>query len=234
MTTGNSKLLVACAWCGPAFALCFAIGFVLLAGFLPPPSPEDSAREIVDMYRDDDAIKAGTVVMMLGTIFAPFWGIAMASQTRKTEADKDFPVLTYVQVACTGIFTLTLAIFIMAWAVAAFRAGETDPEVTQALNDFGFFVLLFDYAPFCAWVASFAIAILLDRSKDPVFPRWAGYLNLWIVALSIPGGLIVFFKDGPLAWDGVVAFYLPVVAFFIWLVPMTWLTIRGIKRDAPA
>lgn len=224
------KLLLVAVWCGPVFAFLFAIGFVLLAGFLPPPSPEDSAAEIVAFYRSDlDAIRAGTVVMMLATPFLAPWGLAMASQTRRTE--RGFPIITCLQVACVAIVTLTIAVFVLIWAVAAFRAGETSPETTQALNDIAFFLLLFDWSPFCLWVASFAVAIFMDHNESPVFPRWAGYFNLWVVALSVPGGFIVFFKDGPLAYDGFIAFYFPVVVFFIWLVTMTILTIRAIKQD---
>jgi hypothetical protein len=49
--------------------------------------------------------------------------------------------------------------------------------------------------------------------------------------MSLPGGLIVFFKTGPLAFHGFVAYYFPIVVFFIWLVVMTTFSIRAIKRD---
>ena len=93
----NRRLLLACAWCGPAFAVMFAIGFVLLAGFLPPPSPSDSPAQIVDFYREDQtALRIGMCVMMLATPLIGPWGIAMASQTRRTESG--FPILTAIQV----------------------------------------------------------------------------------------------------------------------------------------
>lgn len=227
----NTRTLLACAWCGPLFALLFAIGFVPLAGFLPPPTAHDSAAEIVAMYESDpDLFRLGTIVMMIGVFFIAPWGCAMASQTRRTE--KGFPILTCIQVICTGVVVLTIAVFVTIWAVASFRAGSISPETTQTLNDIGFFLLLFDWSPFCLWVASFAVAIFMDDSDEPVFPRWAAYLNLWVVFLSLPGGLIVFFKTGPLAFHGFVAFYFPVVVFFIWLVVMTVLTMRAIKAEA--
>jgi hypothetical protein len=226
----DRKLLLACAWCGPVFALLFAIGFALLAGLIPPPSPEDSPAEIVDFYRDDlTAFRVGACLMMLALLFLPPWGVAMASQTRRTESG--FPVLTAIQLICTGVILLTIVIIVLLWAIAAFRPGETSPEITQAINDVAFFTFLFDWTPFSLWVLSFAVAIFLDRGTPPVFPRWAAYLNLWIVLMSIPGTLIVFFKDGPFAFNGFVAFYFPVVVFFIWLVVMTTLTIRAIKSQ---
>lgn len=227
----NRRFMRWCLWSGPAMAVLFGIGFFPLAGFMPPPSPHDTAAEIVRWYQDNlDGIRIGTVIMMLATPLIAPWGVALAAQTARTE--KGFPVIAAIQIMCTGIVVLTIAVFTLIWAVASFRAGETSASTTQALNDIAYFLLLFDWSPFCLWVASFAVAIFLDDSEHPVFPRWAAYLNLWIVLLSIPGGLVVFFKHGPLAYNGFVAFYFPVVVFFIWLVAMTVLGFRAVDQDA--
>jgi hypothetical protein len=129
------------------------------------------------------------------------------------------------------VVTLTIAVFVLIWAVASFRAGQIPAQTTRTLNDLAFFLLLFDWSPFCLWVASFAVAIFRDRSAEPVFPRWAAYLNLWVVFLSIPGCLIVFFKHGPFAFNGFVAFYFPVVVFFVWLVVMTVLALKALRTS---
>jgi hypothetical protein len=75
--------------------------------------------------------------------------------------------------------------------------------------------------------------MLLDRSADPVFPRWAGYLNLWATICLTPGSLVPFFHDGPLAWDGLTALYLPLVAFASWVIVNSVLLLRaiGLQRD---
>jgi hypothetical protein len=79
------------------------------------------------------------------------------------------------------------------------------------------FFLLFDWSPFCLWVATFAVVIFRDRGERPVFPRWAGYLNLWVILLSLPGLLACYFVVG---------------VFFVWLVVMTVLGIRATDRGA--
>jgi hypothetical protein len=71
MNGRDARFLIACIWCGPIFALIFGIGFAVLAGFVPPPSPHDSAAQIARLF-DSDSIRAGTVVMMAGT---PFIGV---------------------------------------------------------------------------------------------------------------------------------------------------------------
>ena len=61
--------------------------------------------------------------------------------------------------------------------------------------------------------------------------RWAGYLNLWVILLSLPGGVQVFFKDGPFAYNGLLACYFVVRVFFVWLVVMTMLGFRATDRS---
>jgi hypothetical protein len=56
-------------------------------------------------------------------------------------------------------------------------------------------------------------------------------LNLWYAILAVPGGMIVFFHDGPLAWNGVIGFWVPVVAFFIWIVAVAVVVMRAIDRE---
>ena len=227
----NRKLLLACLWCGPAFALLFAVGLARVSGFIPPPSPHDSPQEIGNFYTDDlTAFRIGTCLMMLAAPLLGPWGIALASQTRRTETG--FPVLTAIQVFMTGVILLTIAIIVLLWALASFRAGEASPDTVRDWNDFAFFLFLFDWSPFALWLVTFAVAIFLDRNDPPVYPRWAAYLNLWLATLGIPGGLIVFFKHGALAYNGALGFYFPVVAFFVWLVVMTWLTFNNLKSEA--
>jgi hypothetical protein len=51
--------------------------------------------------------------------------------------------------------------------------------------------------------------------------------------LYVPGACLAFFQHGAFAWNGLLAFYVPVAAFFIWLVVMTVLTLRSINRPRP-
>jgi hypothetical protein len=46
------------------------------------------------------------------------------------------------------------------------------------------------------------------------------------------GGIAVFFKHGPFAWNGIIGFYAPLTVFFVWLVITTYLLLTAIKRQA--
>jgi hypothetical protein len=82
---------------------------------------------------------------------------------------------------------------------------------------------------------SIGIAILRDRRQQPVYPRWVGFVNIWLAVLFCPGNFIYFFRSGPLAWNGLLSWWATVVGFFVWLVVMIVMTFKAIAhQDAEA
>ena len=88
--------------------------------------------------------------------------------------------------------------------------------------------------PFILQNITLAIASFVETANPPVFTRWYGYFNLWVALLSLPSGALVIFNDGPLAWNGVFAFYLSVTATFVWMIVTTYLLLRGINAEERA
>jgi hypothetical protein len=82
--------------------------------------------------------------------------------------------------------------------------------------------------------ALIAVAVLQDRSTVPVFPRWVGWLNVWTVLLFLPGPFCVFFKTGPLAWDGIFPWWIPFIVFALWMVIMIVVVHQSINRTTRA
>jgi hypothetical protein len=76
------------------------------------------------------------------------------------------------------------------------------------------------------------VAILTDEREEPVFPRWAGYLNLWVALLLAPAGIVVFFKHGAFAWNGLIGFFCPLFAYCVWSITMFVLVRRAIEQEA--
>ena len=91
--------------------------------------------------------------------------------------------------------------------------------------------MLFTWAPFAAWFTLIATTLFSDKSETPLYPRWVAYLNLWCGLLGAPGGLIVFFKSGPFAYDGLIGFYIPFGVFTLWIVVMTVQMLKVQARD---
>lgn len=77
------------------------------------------------------------------------------------------------------------------------------------------------------------VATLRDAREHPVFPRWFGYLNLWVAFAFLPGPFIIFFHTGAFAWNGFAAFWIPASVFGVWF--GSWfLALRNAIEDEAA
>ncbi|CQD17652.1 hypothetical protein BN1232_03966 [Mycobacterium lentiflavum] len=219
-------------WSGPAMIAVWLGAFLFIAGFIPPSRPSASAAEIVRLYADHSiAIKLGMVISMAGSALLVPWAIAISGQIRRIDGAK---ALADVQMVSCALLSLEFITPIGVWMAVSFRYDDRAPDVTRALHDLGW--ILFMTVIWSLWVQLLAIAaaILIDRRSEPVLPRWLGYLSLWVAMLIIPAGLVLFFKHGPFAWNGVVGLYIPLTAFVIWVMSMTITIHQKLSREIGA
>jgi hypothetical protein len=217
------------AWCGVAFCAVYGAG-ILIAGFLPPPSPNDNAAEISRFYAENAGrIRTGMLVMLLGAAFTiPFFAV-LTIQMRRIH--HRFDGLCLAQLIAGGVAVWVFTLPVIVFSVAAFRPGQDD-NVTQMLNDLGWFLFVWNLGTVTCQAVIIAVAIFSDRNPEPVFPRWVAYLNVWVAIGFLPGGLLTYFKTGIVAWDGLLAFWLAAVLFFSWILVLFWATLRAINREA--
>lgn len=218
-----------CAWGGVAMMVLLSIG-LFGCGIFPPISPNAPAEEVADFYRDDtDLIRAG----LLFSFFAfGLWGPFMAAIGTQLARIKDVsPVLVRTQQLAAGAGWIFLLIPMLFYSAAAFRP-DRDPSITQALNDISWITFIMPVVPFVTIATVVGVMILQDESDEPIYPRWFGYLNLWVALLQVPGGLLTFFKTGAFDWRGLFALWIPFTAFGIWMATLSWTTDRAIRRQA--
>ena len=210
----NTRSELLCAWSGAVFLLVFFAGFVPLANFLPPPSPSASAVEIASMYQQHAVqIRLGLVLMVFSwALIIPFAAGISIQINRMHDGPS---VLSYTQLACASSNVVLVIIPELLWTTAAFRP-EQNPELIRMLNDMGWITFLWPVGTFVVQVVAVGLATLSDKNDRPIFPRWFGFFCLWIAVLFLPGVMLTFFKTGPFAWDGLLVFWLAVVAFFGW------------------
>lgn len=218
------------AWCGPLMMVSFVIGSVVLARYLPPwINPNDSADRVAEIYANHATrIRIGLVFTVIAYALMGTWGVCLATQTRRKEGM--FPALTYAQLTAMAAGTAQIVVNTGLWAAAAFRPEETSPQITQALNDAGFIILLGTWVPFTIWAIAVGLSVLLDKSREPVFPRWSGYFSVWAGIGFIPGGTVWFFKAGAFGWAGAICLYVPFAVFGAWVLTFTVLAIRNVRR----
>jgi len=226
----NTRSQLLCVWASPVATVAWLVGFGVVAGFIPPPSPNDTAAQIQHLYLSNlTGIRAGMFITMMGAALIGPFVVAVSSQLRRIEGRLHSP-LADTQL---GLGVLMVLLFIMPCFMiegAAFRP-HADPQITQALNDAGFLPFVGGFMTTFFQMLAAGICILQDKAQR-VFPRWLGYMNIACAVLLIPAGFDVFFKTGPFAWDGGLALWMVLVEFCLWFLVMFWETRKAILREA--
>lgn len=227
----NPKAGIWFTWAGPLFVVLYSVG-MLMGGLFPPTDPNATSTQVAQFFIDHrTGIAIGTMLMCFGTGFLGLFIAAIAVQMRRTEIGS--PLMTYAGLASAFFVAIDASLIPTLWAVCAFRAGEMPPDTVRTINDICWFLFLFPWQlGGGVWFIAVALAILWDKSPRPVYPRWLGFASLWFCILTIPAGMIVFFKTGPFAFDGLLAFYVPLTALFIWVIVLTTETLKAFKRQA--
>ncbi|GLB93525.1 hypothetical protein Mkiyose1665_03070 [Mycobacterium kiyosense] len=216
-----------CAWSGIVCLVLMVAGFIGLARFFPPPSPALTTAETTRFILDHTTtIRWGMVVTMAAAVFLGVLAVEIAVQMRRIEGR--FPALAMIEFGFGMLFVLEFLYLLFFWQTATFRA-DRDPKLVELLNDMAWIPFVGLTGTAAAQVAAFGVAILIDRRPTPVFPRWLGYVNLWTAMIFCAGTFNVFFKRGPLAWNGLLAWWLPVVVFGVWLVLVSVYLIRAVQ-----
>jgi hypothetical protein len=222
MNRTNQLLCIHMTW---AFVVLVGGAFVV-AGWIPPPSPDQSNHEIAAMFRDHDNVRVAAAMFFFGGALFVAPCAAITAQLRRIEGPRE--VLGTLQIVSAAIGVIALQIPGALWLAISYRQG-IDESVVVTLNDVAWFFLL--GAVGSAVMQNLSIGVAILGSDGSVYPRWMGYANLWLMIGLLLGVFIPFFKTGPLAWNGVVGFWVVATAFFIWVFLMWSLTVKAIKSE---
>lgn len=227
-TITNLRILV---WTGPACVLMVFFGLFVMAGFFPPPSPEKTGAEVAEIWSDNQRLKQTGMILCFigGTLYATF-SLAIGFLLRKCTDDVVMPITQ----TALGVFgTVYFSFNFLILAVAGFRP-ELSEDSTQTLHDLGFIMTFSPAAPF--FLQYFAIALIILQIPDvkPLVPRWVAYFNMWVAIGLIPPSFIPLFDSGPLAWNGLLGFWIPVVVFGAWFLVMVPTMLRLLPRPERA
>lgn len=208
----KSKLQMLGAWCAIGYLVTVFIGWGGIAGLLfPPTPPSNTVEQIQALYQASyTQIRIGMVLVMISAlVMIPFTAV-MSQFISRIEGGAG--VLTYsFLLGAAGNMVLTFYPAIW-WLVAAFRP-ERSPELIYLMNDMAWLQFLGGVTMYLAMPISVSIAAFCDGSANPVFPRWSGFVNIWLAVIVIPDQLLFFFHTGPFAWNGIFGLWLPVVGF---------------------
>lgn len=225
----NADTRKICLWSGYGFFVLYLIGIVAVAGFIPPPLPSLNAEATAAFFNARHArVLIGMSICAFASPLYLLWGVALLPQMFRMEKPR-FPVLTVAQGVSAGAGAVFFALSPLMWLTIAFRAGHV-ADTAQALNDFAWISWIVSWPFFSVQAAAVGLCILM--SPQTLIPRWVGYLSFWFALSMFPASAIVFFKVGPLAWNGVFALYLPLTMFALWFNVVTYWVARAIKSES--
>lgn len=221
------------AWCGIVMVTLLGVFFVLIGNLVPPLSPTSSAQEIAQFFIDNKLrVRVGIALSLLAACVGfPFLAV-ICLRIRRIEGR--WGVLAVTQIFAGVIFVPGFLFSLIVLAAAAFRPEQRSPEVTQALNDVFWLMFVGIVGSLVVQALVLTAATFIDRTDPPTFPRWFGYFNVWYALLALPGGAVVIFNDGPLAWNGVFAFWIPIGVFSVWVIAVSAVMLRSISADEAA
>jgi hypothetical protein len=216
-------------WTLPVLGFIWISAFFLFPGFVHPMSPTMSAEEVAAFYRDETARIRYSMILFnwFGVGLIPIV-MLLAMQIRRMAHRT--PILSYSLIACAGGPPSLFLIANMFWLLAAFRP-ERAPELTQLFNDLAWvtFTILVPYL--IAQSLLLALAIYWDRQDEPVFKPWVAHFNLLAAAALVPAAFTGLAFTGPIAWDGVLSFWVKNIAIAVWIIVMGVVLGQTIRRQ---
>jgi hypothetical protein len=215
-------------WSVVLFGLAFGIGWAVLPGLIPPFPPTLTPEQIAAKYAERTTqMRIGMSLLWLFAVTLMPWSFAVAAQIRRIEGDQ--AVLAPFFGTLGAVIVLSAVMPAWGWLVIAYRP-EMSPQLVHLINDFIWIMFIGWVSPTLFMAVTLAIATFVDRSPTPVFPRWFGYFNCWVATLDLGGAMVVFFKSGPFAWNGLFAFWLPLIVISVWFPTTTWLVYRNLDQ----
>jgi hypothetical protein len=231
--TANVKTQLIALWAAPVFLLVYVIAFFAFRGFTPPMSPNLTAEQVAAFYAENTAAIRFSMVTydLCGVMLIPFFMVIVVQMKRMVTQSHVF-AYCFLTAAVSGATIFALAnIFFL---VAAFRP-ERNPELIMLLNDMAWIVFIAPVGMIVGQNLLLGLAVYFDNlnsNPNPVFPRWVGHFSVATAIAIAPAALAGAFRTGPLAWDGIISFWLRNGAYAAFVVVMFFVLRAALHRQA--
>jgi hypothetical protein len=103
-----------------------------------------------------------------------------------------------------------------------------------ALNDVAWFGFLLGWVFLSLQMLATALVGLGDASPRPLIPAWVSKASIGGAVLLACAGGPAFTKSGPFAYHGLLAFYVPMAIWGLWLDGHAWLLRRRLLEELGA
>lgn len=146
--------------------------------------------------------------------------------------ERGYPVLSLLQLLTGALGTCFMWMPPMLWGYAAFVV-HRDPSIAMAFHELGW---IFMVVPEVFWpMQLFCIVIIAFTKREDdqysAFPRWVGYLTALMATEPIIEYGAVMFKTGPIAWNGILSWYIPMALWGPWVLSVSIRILKSLKHQ---
>jgi hypothetical protein len=218
-------------WTLPVTAVIWVSAFFLFPGFTHPMSPSMTAAQVAAFYRDPGNLSRIRASMILFNWFAPaLIPLLMLIVMQVRRMAHRTPILSYCLVACSAGGPAIFLVADLFWLLAAFQPAR-DPQLTVMFNDLAWMTFTTAVPFLIAQSLFIALAIYLDRPGRLVFGRWVALFNIVVAVALVPAAFTGLALSGPMAWNGLLPFWVKNIAIAAWIVVMSVVVGRNIYRE---
>lgn len=218
-------------WTLPAVGLIWISAFFLFPGFIHSMSPTMSAEQVAAIYRDPANLSRIRYSMILFNWFCVgLIPIVMLLVIQIRRMAHRTPILSYCMLACAAGGPAIFLIADLFWLLAAFRP-ERPAELTQLFNDLAWVTFTVSVPYLIMQCVLLALAIYWDRQDHKVFKPWVAHFNLAVAVALAPAAFTGLALGGPMAWNGLLPFWVKNIAIAVWIVVMGVVIGRAIRRQ---
>jgi hypothetical protein len=228
MSIRGQRVLV---WWGLIFTAIYGVVLRFLLHMLPPPSATWSATQVAAFYTEHATeIRWGATIAGWTSAFMVPLAIVIAVQLSRHESGK--PVWSIAAFAGGITMSIPLVLPPIFWGVAAFTPTRA-PEITATMHELALLTLVTtDQYYIFLWVPVAVLALVPNTVVNSPFPRWFGYLTIWIALMFEAGAIAFNTRTGPFAWNGLLVFWSPLSLFGLWILVMSVLLFKALNAQA--
>ena len=216
-------------WFNWIFVALTAVGWLGIAHFWAPARADLSLEETKTWFTETHhwGVMIGCSLFYIAAGLLTPGSVAFGIMLAKIEGR--WPLWSLTTAVC-GIFISLIVFFnACAWIVSAYRH-ESEASVLQAFSDWAWFAFLLGWIYLAIEMFATAAVELMDHRPKPMVPRWLTWLTFAGAVTVFFAAGPAFFKSGPFAYHGLLAFYIPVGIWGVYIALTTWYMLLELGR----
>lgn len=227
MGLGGQRALLIWAIAGVSI---FGSCIFFLFDMIPMVPATLTAEEIARFYAERAGqMRFGATLSSWSSSFMLPFSLVNYFQMRKfSHPDSPWPL---TQLFGGALMTVFLVLPPILWGTIAMDP-DRPAAITASLHYFAItsYVTTTQYYVF-QMVAIGVCCLTVTQGPGCPYPRWMGFATLF-VAFALEAGAFAFMtKTGPFAWNGLFAFWIPLVLFGLWYYSLAILLLKEINRQ---